>query len=301
MKELEYRERLANNKLRDHVLPLFEILEKHVDNKTDYTLYLLDEISDLLNNDELKMHISEIGKEARKGKSSILSTYVLSLQRNIADYIKMNDSEQIVRKVKLKKLLYSYINVTRYVIDYDTLENLINRGPQNGEKIVLALGLIKVEDDDIKVNEEIQFMVDSSRMTNNYFVIPIYGCSTNVFASINRKVHANIVHIAGHGINENGRKAICFVDANMTFPKLCEKLAMRREMVFLNCCNTYEYVEGNTIPVSDCSIVHEGSVIANVAYEFSERFYNELWRTEDLLRAWDVARTVEDPLKYHLL
>ena len=302
MREIEYIELIADNKFKEHIMPIFQKLEKYLDDKTEFSVDLLDEIRVLLNDYELRGHISAIIKEAKADKSQILGTYAFSLQSNVTGYIKMENSEQNVRRKKLAKLLLSYINVTRYVIDYNTIEELINRGPQNGEKLVLALGLVKIDEDDIKVNTEIDRIVELSRLTNTYFVVPIYGCSTDVFAKITQHIHASIIHMAGHGIHtKNGRTAICFVDANMSFSRLCEKIATRKELIFLNCCNTYEYIEMSPIPVAEHALVHEGEVLSNVAYSFCESFYSTLWQTDSLNAAWDAAKTTEDPLKYHLL
>lgn len=302
MRETEYIELLADNKFKEHIIPIFDQLEKYVEPKTEYSADSLNYISVLLNNDELRSHISAIIKTAKTDKSKILSTYALSFQRNVTGYIKMENSEQNVRRKKLAKLLLSYINVTRYIVDYNTIEELINRGPQNGEKLVLALGLVNIDEDDIKVNTEIDRIVELSRLTDNFFVIPIYGCSTNVFAKITQQIHSSIIHMAGHGIHTNkGRTAICFVDSHMSFSRLCEKIATRKELIFLNCCNTYEYIEMSPIPVSDHALVHEGDVRSNVAYSFCESFYSTLWQTDNLNAAWDAAKTTEEPLKYHLL
>ena len=302
MREIEYIELIADNKFKEHIMPIFQKLEKYLDVKTEFSVDLLDEIRALLNDYELRGHISAIIKEAKADKSQILGTYALSLQSNVTGYIKMENSEQNVRRKKLAKLLLSYINVTRYIVDYNTIEELINRGPQNGEKLVLALGLVNIDEDDIKVNTEIDRIVELSRLNDNFFVIPIYGCSTNVFAKITQQIHSSIIHMAGHGIHTNkGRTAICFVDSHMSFSRLCEKIATRKELIFLNCCNTYEYIEMSPIPVSDHALVHEGDVRSNVAYSFCESFYSTLWQTDNLNAAWDAAKTTEEPLKYHLL
>ena len=302
MREIEYTELIADNKFKEHIIPIFNKLEKYVEHKTEYSADLLNYIGALLNDDDLRGHISAIIKTAKTDKSKILSTYAFSFQRNVTGYIKMENSESNLRIRKLAKLLLAYINVTRYVIDYNIIEELINRGPQNGEKLVLALGLVKIDEDDIKVNTEIDRIVELSRLTDNYYVIPIYGCSTDVFAKITQQINASIIHMAGHGIQtKNGRTAICFVDSNMSFSRLCEKIATRKELIFLNCCNTYEYIEMSPIPIADHAVVHEGEVLSNVAYSFCESFYSTLWPTSNLNAAWDAAKTTEAPLKYHLL
>ena len=139
MREIEYIELIADNKFKEHIMPIFQKLEKYLDEKTEFSVDLLDEIRALLIDYELRGHISAIIKEAKADKSQILGTYAFSLQSNVTGYIKMENSEQNVRRKKLAKLLLSYINVTRYIVDYNTIEELINRGPQNGEKLVLAL------------------------------------------------------------------------------------------------------------------------------------------------------------------
>lgn len=302
MREIEYIELIADNKFKEHIMPIFQKLEIYLDDKTEFSVDLLDEIRALLNDYELRGHISAIIKEAKADKSQILGTYAYSLQRNVTGYIKMENSELNVRRKKLAKLLLSYINVTRYIIDYNTIEELINRGPQNGEKLVLALGLVKIDEDDIKVNTEIDHIVELSRQNPMYFVIPIYGCSTNVFATINEKTHADIIHIAGHGANcSNGKTVICFTDANMTFDRLCKKIQPPQEIIFLNCCNTYEYVGKKPISIADSSIVHDGSVSASIALDFSDNFYTTFLQTGNLNTAWDAAKSVETPLKYYWL
>lgn len=302
MQEQEYIRLIENNILKEHIMPIYNAFEKYIENEIDYSsISVFNEVLTIVQNESLGFHLSEIRKVSSKEKSSIMKTYVASMQRNIADYKKVSNSSISVRTGKLKKLLCSYINVSRYVIDYEKLEQIISAGPRNGEKIILAIGLVSIEDDDIKVNDEINYMVDSVRNSANYFVIPIYGCSTNVFSRILQKVNADIVHIAGHGIAFGRKKVICFTDSNMTYSKLCEKIASRKDLIFLNCCNTYEFVNNTSIPIATKTIVHEREVDAYIALQFSRSFYEHLWISGDVNQSWNVARNVENPLLYHYM
>lgn len=91
----------------------------------------------------------------------------------------------------------------------------------------------------------------------------------------------------------------------MTYEKLCEKLCektkRKRKLIFLNCCHTYEYVNCSAIPISEFSIVHEESVNSNVAFQFSQTFYSELWKVGNISSSWRIAKSVESPLKYKML
>lgn len=206
MLEQEYVELLGDNNLKCNIMPLFSILEKRIDNPINYeNIEELNAIAKELDNEEIRKHLSIIRKGTKKSGTSVLGSYVDSLQKNIKGYTKLKPDNKD-RVWKLKKVLCSYLNVTRYIIHYKELENILKRGPEKGEKIVLAIGLVDIKNDDIHVSDEINYLVDSSKAISNYYVIPVHGCTTNIFMSINRKIHADIIHLAGHGVNETVKR-----------------------------------------------------------------------------------------------
>lgn len=304
MRRSDYIVLLADNKLTEHILPVFDVLETYVDYDGEYTADMLNEISTLLCDEEIKKHISAMAKEASGRGFNILRSYLKSLNSNIRGYIAMNDRDVSTRRVKLEKILCSYINVSRLIIDYEVIAQMVGRLPQENEKIVLAFGLTKIEEDKARINAEIDNLVELSRQAPNCYVIPAYGCTSNQFESMMRDTGANIIHVAGHGYKTgNGKIVISFVDENMTFSRFCAKIPNNRqkELICLNCCNSYEYVKKNAISQANDSIVHEAPVDGEIAYNFSDSFYRTLFSTGDLEQAWDTAKHQETPLRYHLL
>ena len=303
MRKKDYIELLENSKLREHILPIYNLLEKYIEPSAgfEYTPELLDEIRISLEDVELKKHITAIAKEAKLSKNSVLPTLVRSLQLNIAGYAKMDTERVASRKIKLAKILRSYINVTRNIIGYDALQEIIQSGAQNGQKIVLAIAMLNVEDDDIKVNDEIDRIVELSgnNLDDHYFVIPIHGCTTNVFTTISERIFADIIHICGHVDRPvPNRYVLEFSDANMSYAKFCEKINLfpgahtDRELIFLNCCYSYEYINADTIAGSRCTIAHKGPVGRNIAYDTSELFYGRYFVSPNLQYAWN---EISDP------
>lgn len=197
----------------------------------------------------------------------------------------------------------SYINVSRIFLENEKIQLLQSGVPVEFEQIILAMSLIDSQEDNIKANDEIQNICDLFTNNPNVIVVPIHGCSTDVFRTIlDRFPILNIIHLAGHtDTKTNGEVLLSFVDSNMTFKKFSNWISNRRfHCSFLNCCSTAEFVSNLDSLYSDCSILHSGQVESTVAYEFAKHFYTVISRDGYCNLAWEVAikNCTEEPLNY---
>lgn len=311
MQRSKYAALLGDNKLGEHILPVFDVLEQYIGYEGECTVEMLNEVADLLSDQEFKGCISAIRKEAKECGAAILVTHIDSLYQNMRGYTKMIDRDQQTRETKLNKILGSYANISRLVVNYRMIANQCEQAVQEGRKIILALGLVnpEIKEDIWQINAEIDNMLDLFRHSPEFLVIPVYGCTTNVFATLMQKLPATEIHVAGHGC-ENSKKQVIlqFTDSNMIFDRFLKKIgckdpenAVHRELICLNCCHSYKFVDKKMIPETDYTIVHDDTVDGEVAFNFCESFYRELLQTKDVKAAWDTAKYQETSLQYRLL
>lgn len=141
-----------------------------------------------------------------KGYKSVASSFY-NLIRGIIDLIEQYHEPDIVDRVKRKwkKIIVAYFDIILFNQMYEHIKeiyfgiggNNTNADDYGGNKKVLAVGLINIEEDDIYVNREIQRIVELSIGTN-YYVYPRVACTISAFENLVKKYNFDIVHLAGH-------------------------------------------------------------------------------------------------------
>ncbi|WP_242520675.1 MULTISPECIES: hypothetical protein [Lactococcus] len=160
-----------------------------------------------------------------------------------------------------------------------------------------------MENDDVKANDEVNNI--SQIITHpDYLVIPIHGCSTNIFRTIFDSFSSiDILHIAGHTAISNNRTLLQFVDSNMTFTKFNEIIQYHQfYLAFLNCCSTLEFANNTNIPNALNCVLHNDKVTNTHAYDFSDHFFTTFNTTNDVSSSWHCAfqNSNETPFNYRL-
>lgn len=276
--------------------------------------YLDKQISELKSNFILD-YVAELNRFAIRNNYLTLKTLSYSLLTNLTQFV--NDDGKYRTATKWRKVVNSYISVTLVAQELNEIE-LVRNGRSN-KPVIISLGLVDYEDVKIKASEEIQKIIDlvrtynnSNNNKNNFVIVPIYGCTTNVFYSLLKDFpNIQILHIAGHGgIVNNGKGYIQFSDANMGYPAFYEKLIEFNEylnVMFLNCCYSYEFVEGRKVDISNETIAHTDRVRDPIAIDFSNHYFSQLFssylNSNSLTNAWQTAsqNCTENPMNYQRL
>lgn len=300
MTENEYYNLLEGNKFKDNMIHIFNFFEPYCDAYKEMNINELNEVRQNMRKKNINIYVKDLGGDFHKNSVSIMKPYINSLSQNVNHF--MGNKTNNITNVKWKKILYSYINVSRAIIDIEEINLLIQNNCPKGEQLVFAGALVKIEEDDIKVNDEIDKMVITLKDSEKYFVFPSHGCSTDVFKSLMKKYRFDIIHLAGHcGKGKNGRRFISFSDSNMLYATLCKEIKKGMQLVFLNCCSTYEYVNKCCIPNANRSIVHKNEVVGKLALKASIYFYTCLNKSQNIDTSWDeMCKKVKDD-KYYFL
>lgn len=298
----EYEERLDGNTFKDDILPIFDFFEIHLDDEKkpdlDYIINRKNSITRL----EISNTISNLLHNLYIHKREILISYCWSLLRNVQQFEKMDNDENVENRIiKWKKCLLSYINLSRVIIDEAKIEECLAK-PTVSQKIVLCVSTIKLENDDIRVNEEIADIQETNNLTPNsdYLVLPIHGCSFDQFKTRLKKNHITHIHIAGHA---NSSK-LFFSDAPVKYDRFCnhiQQLNYQYELLFLNCCQTFEYLLNKAFPYSNESICHETDLDSTIAIDASQIFYTELFNGLSIKDSWNGVLNSLGVNSYHLL
>lgn len=111
-----------------------------------------------------------------------------------------------------------------------------------------------------------------------------------------------MIHIADHICqNSSGKVLLTFVDSNMIFMNFSKWVFKRRFYCsFLNCCSTFELTSGSRLLNSNCTILHNRSVVLTVACDFVEHFNTVISSCGDLNCVWQVAfsNCIENQFSY---
>lgn len=252
-----------------------------------------------MNRVDIKKSISCLRKKLFSNIRGLLLSYCISLFQNVQQFEKMCDTADIDKlKKKWKKVLLSYINLSRLIVDDDKIQRALSEQDAN-IKIILCVSTIHIENDDVRVNKEVANIQETINQNPNeaFLVIPIHGCSFEMFEK-QIKRHRNIthIHIAGH----SSTSKIEFSDNGVTYKKLknhLEKLNRHFELLFLNSCFSFEYLKEQPFPYADKSICHETELNGTTAYDASDIFYNHLFQGSSIDEAWTlVQNSIEDNL-----
>jgi hypothetical protein len=277
--------------------------------------YLDKQISEIKSNSILD-DVARLNKFAGRNDYLTLKSLSYSLLTNLNQFV--DDNRKFRTATKWRKVVNSYISVTLVAQELRELE-LVRSGFSN-KPVIISLGLVDYEDVKIKASEEIQNIINLVRTYNNnnnnnndnFVIVPIYGCTTNVFYNILQDFsNIQILHIAGHGGIVNSDKGyIQFSDANMGFPAFYDKLRRFNRylnVMFLNCCYSYEFVEGSKVDISNETIVHTDKLYDPIAIDFSNHYFSQLFssclNSNSLTNAWQTAsqNCTENPMNYYRL
>lgn len=276
-----------------------------------YSKTFLDkQISEIKSNSILDS-VTRLNRFAIRNNYLTLKSLSYSLLTNLTQFV---DNSKFRTATKWRKVVNSYISITLVAQELNEIE-LVRNGLSD-KQVIISLGLVDYEDVKIKASVEIQKIIDLVRIynntNNNFVIVPIYGCTTNVFYSLLKDFpNIQILHIAGHGgIVNSGKGYIQFSDANMGFHAFCQKLAQFNNyfnVIFLNCCYSYEFVQGRKVIRSDETIVHTDRLYDPIAIDFSNHYFSQLFSSyldsKSLINAWQTAsqNCTENPMNYHRL
>lgn len=307
MLEKDYISKIKDEKIKKPMLKISNFFEPYIGNDHDdkskifFEKNNIDEYYQRLEKNNIKQEISSLRKEVSQKEYSVLNSFVLSLQRNTNQFIK---DEKYRTSRKIKKMIYSYLNVSRMTQNLEEIE-AVRKGDDVDTKVILSLSLVNLEEDNIKANEEVDNISQIMESNTNYVVLPIQGCTTTLFITIFKKFsHIDIIHIAGHTDNSRRNVMLKFVDSNMGFEAFKRATHSHQfSLAVLNCCSTFEFALGNKIPNASTCILHQDLVLRDVAYNFMECFFQTFEHTEDVHPSWEYAvqNSNENPLRYYCI
>ena len=308
MEKETYRQRLKSSEFEEVITPIFDFFEPFINQEPKFKESVNENYNDeeilnyynMLIEQNIEVRISALRKKVSTEKYVAMRSFVLSLQQNTTQFL---SNEKYRSRVKWKKILNSYINVSRFVLEYEKIQLLWDGFPDVSQQLVVAMSLIDLKEDDIKANDEIEKICDLFKDNPNVIVVPIHGCSTDVFRTIlDRFPTLSMIHLAGHTCqNSRGQVLLSFVDSNMTFMRFCNFISNYSfHCSFLNCCSTSEFVSDSYLLNSEHYILHRGEVSSTVAYDFAQNFYTVISSGGDLDYAWDLAvsNCNENPMNY---
>lgn len=256
--------------------------------------------------------VDKLNKFAIENEYLTLKSLSYSLLTNLTQFV--DENRKFRTATKWRKIVNSYISVTLVIQELHEIE-LVRNGKSN-KSVIISLGLVDFEDVEIKVSQEIQKIIDLVRAYNNnnndFVVVPVYGCTTNIFYTLLRDFpNIKILHIAGHGgIANNGKGYIQFSDINMKYPAFCnelKKFPQYLDVIFLNCCYSYEFVDKNKVVISNETIAHADKLYDPIAIDFSNHYFSQLFssnlNSNSFTKAWQTAsqNCTENPMNYHRL
>lgn len=258
-----------------------------------------------IKNKSIINYIKELNRFSIDKDYKILQSLSYSLLTNVTQFVEYGS--KFMTAIKWRKIFYSYISLIFISQDIKNIE--FARTGISTKKIILSLGLIDQTPGNFNASNEIQLVVDLSKQSNNYIVVPVYGCSSQVFSRILKEYSKiDILHIAGHGINLNNNYYIQFSDCDMRYSMFCDTLMKFNhsfDLIFLNCCHSYDFVLKKKVRNSKETIVHNKEVGVTVALDFANHYFIALLlqNNSSLTDSWNLAsqNCSEKPLEYYRL
>ena len=300
----EYHSMMKDNMFKDAFEPIFVFFEPFIDrNHTRHQKERIFEFRKRLLTENMIGKVSDFGKLLTKNKRKLIRSYVPPLSTNMRNLVNMNESDiqSDLQKAtnKEKIILLYYLNLSRMVFEDLKIQALFADG-RKPKHIILCVGMVKLKEDDIMVNEEINHIKALTISSDSYLVIPYNGCTFDVFKTALNRHKPEAVHLAGHG----DTKKIYFADAPVryeTFKNHISKLEVTSNLYFLNCCDTFSYVNKSTLPFSGVTVCFDGVLNAAKACDTSESFYRFLLFGKSLYDAWKSTEISKNTEGYHLL
>lgn len=318
MLEEEFLSMVEDVELKETVTPIFRFFEPNVnkklnkpsDNEMETTFddlhdekqdesYLFEYRKKMIDN-KINEKISSLRKQVRTKNYDVLESLVISLQTNTNQFM-MKD--KYITSKKMKKILYSYINMTRIMPNIEKLE-AIRKGADKITKVLLGLSLVDINNDTIRANDEVDSITKIMQNNLYYVVLPMHGCTVTIFETILKKFpNIDIIHVTGHGIITKKDIQLKFVGNTVKYSGF-KNLTKKHQfsLAFLNCCYTLEFTGGFKISNTSYSILHEDKVYVQASYSFAENFYTMFNYNQHIVKSWDCAvqNCNENPLKYTL-
>lgn len=192
-----------------------------------------------------------------------------------------------------RNTIISYLNVEYSSIKYDELNGILKENG-NSKKLMLLVGTIFKEDDDIRVYEEVDIINQLSILYPSYFIITLKGCTLNVFESMVQNYDFDVVHFAGHG----GWGIIAFVDCNITpykFNSIYNLYGKRNNLLFLNLCYSYSFVVSLTI--SNQYISYPNPLDPSIALNYSDNFYRLFFDGHSIYDSYTICFPIDNDYK----
>ena len=240
-----------------------------------------------------------------RAKIPLLVSPVSSLATNLRGFISNEQGNIQDNLIKSRKTLFSYINFKYASITYLKIIKYLNMPREqaycNGYKLVLAVGTTDLSDD-VHVNDEINDIYALSN-DSRYYVIPLMGCTYDVFKTYITKYIFDYIHIAGHG-KENGY--ICFQGSIVRPEKIENIFAINNrsvDLLFVNCCYSrlfYDQISNKSL--SNLYITYKDSLSAQKAFDFSNAFYTSVFvANNDVTSSFNSAQINNSDNNYELL
>lgn len=245
--------------------------------------------------------IKKLNKFCMENDYKILQSLSYSLLTNVKQFVELDST--LMTPLKWRKIFYAYLSTMLVVQNIEEIKSA--RIGDSSKKIILSLGLIDQTSIHLNASNEIKKMIDISNQSNNFIVIPVCNCSSRVFSRILKEFsRIDILHIAGHGDEDS----IQFSDCDMKYPIFCDTLKKFNhyfDLIFLNCCHTFDFVLKKKVKNSKETIVHNKEVNVGIAIDFATHYYMELMlqNTISFKNSWNCAKQhcTENPFKYHRL
>lgn len=285
----EFNDRMKDHPLLEEAYELFKCFEFFIDRVSNFSEGEIETFRIRLNNYDIKATLSSLGKKLSREEKVIMRPYIASLQVHLRQFQTFYKSYDFLKKRrKCKCILLAYINLSRMIFEYDKIKAFVQNS--SSKKILLCVGMIDLDIDDlIMVNEEILSIQEASLKNDEYLVLPVHGCTFDAFRAKLEKLEISNIHIAGHGRSDR----ICFADANVTYRKfknLFEKLNNEKEfnldLLFLNCCYTFDFVKKQKVDFVDNTICFKGGLPADQAIDVSTYYYSYLFDHYGEKEAW---------------
>lgn len=276
---------ISNTKLKELEEIMFDCFEplwcelKKQPKETEKTEYL-DACKNTL---ELKNILNTITRLKQLSNNTPSYNLILDLfDTNIDSFLKTPSSNTDERFNNWIKVLCSYFSASRTLIYIDQLKS-------NQSKIILAMGTVdeyyEIDDDNEKDNEddnllfegikeEIEYICGVSTTSDKYIVIPILGCSFEMFQKLNNSIDVSAIHISGHGTRTE--KYIWFCKQNITLDQLSSCINRNLDFIFLNCCRSDGFVEHKCLNNCQRTIVYTRDVVAKWGPSDGASFYQNI-------------------------
>lgn len=232
----------------------------------------------LVINDIYKISNSFFGLSNKYKFYKSLASKLRGITKGIIDLDISNENYKYVEdrlKQKFRKFfntLFTIIFTSNY---YERIEKkfFIEKGDLNSdqEKLILFVGMVDIENDNIKVYDELKNILIIAQ-NSDYYVLPLIACNQSYFEETLKRFKFNIVHIAGH-ITE--RNMLLFNDERITGIKFTEIFYRNNcfvDLLVLNCCNSDLFYQ-TCGKISSNAITYDKMLYLPVPLTFSDVFY----------------------------